>query len=527
MRDLADRVTDARIVYPVHPNPNVTGPARELLADHPRIALTDPLDYFDLVAALRHASLVLTDSGGIQEEAPTFGAPVLVLRDVTERPEGIEAGVAELVGTDRNRIVERALAALASPAGRRPGEPVRRRQGGGAHRGHPGVGPHRATARPRRTGVREDPDALRLLPARGGRAGEPHPFPVPCARRAGSRGRRGHVALAAGPSAPRGRWTACAYGAHGCRRATPFGWAAHALFSMPRFASLASSADVLHAQDIAAVLPCMLAQRVRNAPIVTTYHTSHFLARASSPVWRPIFRSFLDGGRLQPRRQRGDRVGRREHRSGCPSGGGHERRRHLGLQAREAHVARASIRTASPRRAEAPLPQERCGALRARASRDPSRGRRGGRRDRRRTRAGTRSSGSRPSSASRIGSSSWGRARTPRCPGCFPRATSPCFLRSWKPRRSRRSSPWRAGSPSRRPASGACPRSSTTRSGRSSRPATPERWPARWSTSSAVGGSRSWEPRRADASWSAGATSVSRTGTWRSTSDAIARRRAA
>jgi len=112
--ELADRVQDIRIVYPVHPNPNVTGPAHEMLADHPRVALTDPLDYFDVVAALRHACLVLTDSGGIQEEAPTFGTPVLVLREVTERPEGIEAGVAELVGTDARRIVERALAALES-----------------------------------------------------------------------------------------------------------------------------------------------------------------------------------------------------------------------------------------------------------------------------------------------------------------------------------------------------------------------------------------------------------------------------
>jgi glycosyltransferase involved in cell wall biosynthesis len=75
-------------------------------------------------------------------------------------------------------------------------------------------------------------------------------------------------------------------------RSTP-GWAAHAFFSMPRFGALARAADVLHAQDIAAVLPCMVAQRVRNAPLVTTYHTSHFLQRASSPFWRPIFRRFL------------------------------------------------------------------------------------------------------------------------------------------------------------------------------------------------------------------------------------------
>jgi len=112
VRELADRFDDVHVVYPVHPNPNVRAPAEELLSDHPRIHLTEPLDYLDLVAALRHASLVLTDSGGIQEEAPTFGTPVLVLRAVTERPEGIDAGVAELVGTDRVRIVERGSAKL-------------------------------------------------------------------------------------------------------------------------------------------------------------------------------------------------------------------------------------------------------------------------------------------------------------------------------------------------------------------------------------------------------------------------------
>ena len=100
------------MIYPVHPNPNVSVPAREMLAGHPRIALTAPLDYFDLVAALQGAALVLTDSGGIQEEAPTFGAPVLVLRDRTERPEGVDAGVAELVGTDRGRILARSRALL-------------------------------------------------------------------------------------------------------------------------------------------------------------------------------------------------------------------------------------------------------------------------------------------------------------------------------------------------------------------------------------------------------------------------------
>ena len=116
--ELVDRVEDVVVVYPVHPNPNVREPAREMLSGHPRVQLTDPLDYLDLVAALEGAALVLTDSGGIQEEAPTFGVPVLVLRGVTERPEGVEAGVAELVGTDPERIVPASEAALRRAAAR-------------------------------------------------------------------------------------------------------------------------------------------------------------------------------------------------------------------------------------------------------------------------------------------------------------------------------------------------------------------------------------------------------------------------
>jgi UDP-N-acetylglucosamine 2-epimerase (non-hydrolysing) len=113
VRALADSEPDVEILYPVHPNPNVAGPAHDLLSGHPRIQLTAPVDYFDLVTALQVADLVLTDSGGIQEEAPSFGTPVLVLREVTERPEGVEAGVAELVGTDAPRILGRARARLA------------------------------------------------------------------------------------------------------------------------------------------------------------------------------------------------------------------------------------------------------------------------------------------------------------------------------------------------------------------------------------------------------------------------------
>jgi len=120
VRALADEIDDIEIVYPVHPNPNVMEPARDLLADHERIHLIDPVGYLDLVTALASAALVLTDSGGIQEEAPAFGVPVLVLREVTERPEGVEAGVAELVGTNRDLILERSRAALTRSASHVP-----------------------------------------------------------------------------------------------------------------------------------------------------------------------------------------------------------------------------------------------------------------------------------------------------------------------------------------------------------------------------------------------------------------------
>lgn len=121
VRELVEGDEGIEVLYPVHPNPNVVKPAGEILSDHPRIHLTDPLDYLDLVSALKNARLVLTDSGGIQEEAPTFGAPVLVLREATERPEGVEAGVARLVGTDRLRIIQEARTFLGR--GRLDGDP--------------------------------------------------------------------------------------------------------------------------------------------------------------------------------------------------------------------------------------------------------------------------------------------------------------------------------------------------------------------------------------------------------------------
>ncbi len=104
LKELAGR-GDVEIVYPVHLNPNVQEPVRRILGGVPHVTLLPPLDYLPLVHLMKRAALVLTDSGGIQEEAPAFGIPVLVLREVTERPEGVEAGVLKLVGTDTGRIV--------------------------------------------------------------------------------------------------------------------------------------------------------------------------------------------------------------------------------------------------------------------------------------------------------------------------------------------------------------------------------------------------------------------------------------
>ncbi|MDO1527639.1 UDP-N-acetylglucosamine 2-epimerase (non-hydrolyzing) [Fulvimonas sp. R45] len=108
IRQLADRYEDIEVLYPVHPNPNVRATAHELLGDHPRIRLCRPLDYAPFVEAQKRAYLILTDSGGVQEEAPALGKPVLVLRAETERPEAVDEGVVRLVGTDEARIVTEA-----------------------------------------------------------------------------------------------------------------------------------------------------------------------------------------------------------------------------------------------------------------------------------------------------------------------------------------------------------------------------------------------------------------------------------
>jgi UDP-N-acetylglucosamine 2-epimerase (non-hydrolysing) len=104
LKELARR-DDVAIIYPLHPNPNVGDVMRPALAGFDNIALIDPLDYLDFVAMMAASDIVLTDSGGIQEEAPSLGKPVLVMRDTTERPEGVAAGTARLVGADATAII--------------------------------------------------------------------------------------------------------------------------------------------------------------------------------------------------------------------------------------------------------------------------------------------------------------------------------------------------------------------------------------------------------------------------------------
>jgi UDP-N-acetylglucosamine 2-epimerase (non-hydrolysing) len=118
VRDLVERNPALEAVYPVHPNPEVRGAAREVLGDAPRVRLVDPLGYVPFVHLLKEATLVLTDSGGIQEEAPALGTPVLVMRDTTERPEAVEAGTARLVGTTREAIAAAVQELLDDPVAR-------------------------------------------------------------------------------------------------------------------------------------------------------------------------------------------------------------------------------------------------------------------------------------------------------------------------------------------------------------------------------------------------------------------------
>jgi UDP-N-acetylglucosamine 2-epimerase (non-hydrolysing) len=110
-----ERFPDTALLLPLHRNPTVREPLQALLGDHPRAFLTEPLDYDQLVAAMRGCTLLLSDSGGLQEEAPALGKPVLVLRQTTERPEAVDAGTAKLIGTDSADILRETSLLLQSP----------------------------------------------------------------------------------------------------------------------------------------------------------------------------------------------------------------------------------------------------------------------------------------------------------------------------------------------------------------------------------------------------------------------------
>jgi len=114
IKRLAEKHPQMSFVFPVHPNPNIRRPVFDFLGEVANLSLTEPLDYPHFIWAMSKSRLILTDSGGVQEEAPTLGIPVLVARNVTERQEGVDAGVATLVGTSENRIYDTACAALSS-----------------------------------------------------------------------------------------------------------------------------------------------------------------------------------------------------------------------------------------------------------------------------------------------------------------------------------------------------------------------------------------------------------------------------
>ncbi|MBD1999202.1 UDP-N-acetylglucosamine 2-epimerase (non-hydrolyzing) [Leptolyngbya sp. FACHB-541] len=112
---ILDKFPDTALLLPLHRNPTVREPLQAMLGDHPRVFLTEPLDYAELVGAIQRCYLLLTDSGGLQEEAPSLGKPVLVLRETTERPEAIAAGTAQLVGTNPQQVVTTATKLLSDP----------------------------------------------------------------------------------------------------------------------------------------------------------------------------------------------------------------------------------------------------------------------------------------------------------------------------------------------------------------------------------------------------------------------------
>ncbi len=115
VREVADARSDVLFVYPVHLNPNVQEPVQRILGGHSRILLIEPLSYAPFVWLMDKSTIILTDSGGVQEEAPTLGKPVLVMRETTERPEGIEAGNARLVGVQKERIAGELMDLLQNP----------------------------------------------------------------------------------------------------------------------------------------------------------------------------------------------------------------------------------------------------------------------------------------------------------------------------------------------------------------------------------------------------------------------------
>ncbi len=120
MGEIHDALPDVELLLPVHPNPAVKQALTEALSGYPRIVLTGPLDYADFLREMATSDLILSDSGGVQEEAPLFGTPVLVMRNRTERPEALGTGLVELVGPDPDRIVPRALELLCGPASEPP-----------------------------------------------------------------------------------------------------------------------------------------------------------------------------------------------------------------------------------------------------------------------------------------------------------------------------------------------------------------------------------------------------------------------
>ncbi|KCY20486.1 UDP-N-acetylglucosamine 2-epimerase, partial [Acinetobacter baumannii 1288284] len=108
LKELAKNNPDIDIVYPVHLNPNVQKPVNEILSDLTNVYLIDPLQYEEFIYMMNESYFIITDSGGIQEEAPSLGKPVLVMRDTTERPEAVKAGTVKLVGTDKNILIKEA-----------------------------------------------------------------------------------------------------------------------------------------------------------------------------------------------------------------------------------------------------------------------------------------------------------------------------------------------------------------------------------------------------------------------------------